>query len=452
MAHIHISSDRLQAFLEWEEVLDLEQIQSEMRVQGVKFGVDPSAIRIALGELLASGSVCVATGEPPIPAQAASVRLAVDQVRASGELDEDSQCMDFRERGGIHSVLKGDPIGTWIPATDGTPGKGVDGESIDAPAASGSDQSRGQNVRAELGANGCLNLFAEIDGVVRLGPNGDVYVTNLFELEADVDLGCGNIKVAGSVHIHGTIRSGFKVIAGQDIDVDAAIEDAQVEAGQYINVGTGILAGEDSLIQAEKGIKAKYAQNATLRSGGDVILEVDTNSSIEAAGSIIAKEGAGHLRGGRYVAQESIVAKELGSSQGAVTHVRVGVDPKLLRERGRIQRDLQAAQGHAKKLQRQRGVQNSKRVGQSMTRDQASGIRRAMKAQRDLKKTIELLQSQQRGLESAMAKAELPTIRIEKTIYSGVRIQMGDAHLLIENTRPGGTFRRDPDTGEITFN
>lgn len=450
MAHLHISPDRLQATLTWDEALDLEQITAELQAVGVKHGLDHAAIQEALQRGSDEGSVCIATGLKPIAQEAARVQLTVKQGQASGALDEESQRMDFRERGGVHSVQQGDAIGIWFPGTDGTPGKGVDGLPIDPPAPATPDQSRGQNVHAKAREGGSLNLFAEIDGVVRMGPSGDVYVTDLFDVATDVDLGCGNIDVSGSVHIHGTIRSGFQVHAGQDIDVDETIENANVKAGKSLSVGAGILASDEALIQAEDEIRAKFTQNAILRSGGDVILEVDTNSTIEAARSIIAKEGSGHLRGGHYVAGKSLIVKELGSTQGVETFVRLGMEPKQLRELARIQKDLRAAQAQAKKLQRQRGVQSAKRVGQSMTPEQAGGIRRSMKAQRDLKRTTDLLEQQQREFETAIFEDGLPELRVEKAIHSGVHIQIGNAHLFIDHTRPGGTFRLDPNTGEIT--
>lgn len=450
MAHIHISSDRLSALLQWEEGLDLEQVTAELESQGIRYGVDHAAIARALAAPPSEETLCIATGCEPVARDAARVQLAVQQDLSSGALDLESERMDFRERGGMHSVLTDDAVGLWFPCTDGEPGMGVDGIRIEPPAPSTPDQSCGENVRMEPGDGEGLQLFAEIDGVVRMGPTGDVYVTDVLEVDSDVDLGCGNINVSGSVHITGTIRRGFKVCAGQDIDVDGAIEDAEVKAGKSLTVSSGILAGDQGLIQAGDDVRVKFTQNATVRAGGNVVLEMDTNSTIESGGSILANEGSGHLRGGRYLAVESLVAKELGSNYGVETHVRLGTNPQLLRELQRIQKELKASHARASKLQRQRDVDTAKRLGQALTRELASGIRCAMKAQRDLKKSTVLLEQQQGNLEAAMAEAGLPLLRIEKTIHSGVTIQMGNARLLIEQTRTGGTFCRDAITGEIT--
>jgi uncharacterized protein (DUF342 family) len=450
LVQIHISSDRLKAFLDCEEPVELAVIEEELTAQSVVFGIDVEALKAAISQDEPEGPTCIANGVAPIARTASRVELANEQKLASGHLDTESGRMDFRERGCVHSVQSGDLVGTWYPGTDGIPGTGVDGLTIDPPAPNTEDQSRGVHVRSEVGEKGSVLLYADIDGVVRLGPSGDIYVTNVFEVEEDVDLSCGNIEVDGSVHILGTIRSGFRVHAGEDITVECTIENASVKAGQSLSVGAGILSGVENLIQANDLIRAKFTQNANLRSGGDIIVEVDTNSTIEAGKSILAKEGPGHLRGGVYMAGQSLIANELGSSQGVETIVRVGINPQLARELVRIRADLLASRIEEEQLQRTREVQNAKRLGTTLTPEHAVGVRQAMKTQRDIQNSITLLDKRQVAIQLAMVEGGIPFVRVDKVVHAGVRMQIGDAFLTIEHTRPGGTFRRDAETGKIT--
>ncbi|MFT7486795.1 MAG: hypothetical protein ACI9F9_002651, partial [Candidatus Paceibacteria bacterium] len=235
-----------------------------------------------------------------------------------------------------------------------------------------------------------------------------------------------------------------------DIDVGQCVEDADIKAGKALRVGAGILAGGVGVVQAREVVRAKYTQNAILRCRGDVHIEADTNSTIECSGIISAREGAGRLRGGTYCAGVGVWATEIGSPQGVETWVRVGRDPGLARVLARVSSDLLVVQAKAKKLQRERGVESAKRVGQSLTREHAGAIRRAMKAQREFQKSRSLLETQRLEIEAAMAEADQPFVRVEKLIYSGVHLQIGDALLSIDSTRPGATFRRDAETGEVS--
>ncbi len=424
---------------------------NELKAQGIIFGIDVEAINQALLETARTETICIAEGHESIPPEAALVHLAFEASKSSGTLDEETQRIDFRERGGVHSVTEGAPVGTWIPGTLGTPGIGVDGEAIEPGEPETISQSRGENVRGEPGESGQLNLFAEIDGVVRMGPNGDVYVTNVLEVEADVDLDSGNIDVAGSVDIKGTVHSGFRVHAEHDVDVCGTIENANIRAGKSLVVRSGILGGDLSDVYAKDEIRVKFAQNALLKSDGNIILEVDTNSTVKAGKSILAKEGHGRLRGGVYEARESIVAKELGSPQGVATRAYVGIDPAQLRELHRLRNEVRRAKSKGKKIQRQRDALETKRNGQALTPEFAIELRTCIREQGEQNRAAELVEAQLLTIETDLRARKAPVIRIEHAIHAGVQIQIGDAFLQIDHTRPGGTFRLDPETEEIVF-
>ena len=76
-----------------------------------------------------------------------------------------------------------------------------------------------------------------------------------------------------------------------------------------------------------------YAQNAYLSCGGDVVVRhIGTNSVIECGGRLLATEGKGVLRGGRYTAAQGVTAKTMGSEMGVDTLVSIGRDPRMKRE------------------------------------------------------------------------------------------------------------------------
>ena len=450
VAQIHINTDRTKAFLNWDGCMTLEEISTTLEELGVVYGIDHASIEAALAGKQSDTEVCIANGLECVPKEAARVELLEEAQQTSGTIDVETQCMDYRERGGVHSVKIGDPVGTWFPRTKGTPGKGVDGQAIEPKEPAEKDQWRGDFVRAVAGPDGTLDLFSEIKGVIRMGPSGDVYVTDVFEVKGDVDLSCGNLQVAGSIHVVDTIRNGFRVHAGQDIHVDIAIENADVNAGKSLVVGAGIYGGDIGKVRAGELIKAKFSQNANMRSGGDIVLSFDTNSTIEATRRIIATEGEGRLRGGVYFAGECIIAKELGSPNGTTTRVQVGMGPKEHRELARIKNDLRRAQAKSKKVQKILEEHAANRAGRALTKEQADKVRTAMKDQRELIASVANLELNQSDLEAVMKNVNPLAIRIEKTVHAGVQIQIGNAFLKIENTLQGCTFRRDAETEEIT--
>lgn len=450
MTIVVLSSDRLEAFLTLESAAELSGVRNELSEAGVVHGI----LNPELAQICAQGtggeSVCIARGTAPGFARPERLELEFESAKTAGRIDPISHRMDFRERGTVHNVFEGERLGVLLPALEGAAGIGVDGVEL-APAPSAElSASIGPGVRVEEQTDGSCVLFAELDGVVRVAPSGELFVTDMLSLPGDVDLSTGNIDVLGSVSVGGTVRAGFKVQACHDVDVDAAVEDATVTAGKSLTVGAGILGGGSGVVVAGKSIQAKYAQNATLRCGGDVVLQVDTNSGIECAGLLSAREGAGHLRGGTYWAGAGLWARELGSAQGVPTLVQVGNDPHLTRELARVRSDLRVNGGRVMKLQRERGVASAKRVGRSLTRDQAGNARRTMKAQRELLRARRLLEAREAELERGLALAAPPFVRVESRIHAGVRLQIQNSHLTIDQSRAGGTFLRDDQSGEIT--
>lgn len=84
-----------------------------------------------------------------------------------------------------------------------------------------------------------LHLFSDVTGHVSL-TGGKVFVSDVYEVQADVDTSTGDINYAGSVHIHGSVRGGFVVTSRGDIVVDGSVEDAMLQAGGDIIVQCGI--------------------------------------------------------------------------------------------------------------------------------------------------------------------------------------------------------------------
>jgi uncharacterized protein (DUF342 family) len=447
---LRIDTDRLHAHLVLDSSAVPAVVAAELDELGVVFGLDQVALDRAIADGTDGEPVCIASGTAPVPGRATRVELDFDPEQRIGTLDADSQQVDYRERGGLHSVEVGDRLGIWYPAETGVPGTGVDGEPIEPTSPSAAGVSVGSGIRCDPGADDTLVLFAELAGVVRVASDGTLKVSDLLEIQGDVDLSIGNIDVQGSVHVKGTVRSGFSVHARQDIDVDGMVEDADVSAGDSLRVRMGVVAGQDGVVNARSQIRAKYFQNATVRCRGDVILEADTNSAIESGGTILAREGGGRMRGGTYTAATGLWALELGSALGAETHVRVGKNSELAREMARACSEQALLAGKFKKLQRKCGLDNVKRVGGSLTRLQATAVRAAMKARRDMQKRITLVEHRKRTIEAAMASGPAPFVRVEKQVHAGVQIQIGDAVLSIDRTRAGGIFRRDAETGEIT--
>ncbi len=450
MAPVQLSADRLEALLQLPGPADLQAVRAELQEAGVLFGLDEAALCEACAQGTNGELVLVARGKAPVAARPARIDLQINLDEQAGAVEAESDRIDFRERGGMCSVDAGTLLGTLWPAEEGEAGVGVDGEAL-APLPCGeSGSSVGLGVRFVEGPQGSQLLHAEFDGVVRVSGGGQLHVSDALEIRGDVDLETGNLDVKGSLIVRGAIRAGFRVKARKDILVSEVIEDAHVMAGGSLQVGGGIIGGGESVIRATEGIRAKFSQNAVLRCDADIVLQSDTHSRVECRGELLATGTPGCLRGGNYWAGGGLRARELGSEHGVVTRVQVGEDPVLMRQVARLRSTLDSTHSRVMKLQRERSVENAKRVGGTLTPDIAKGVRRNMKALRDQTKQQGMLQKQLAEMEAQLFGVDCPTIRVESTLHAGVELCIGSASLLITHKRSGGVFRLDEDTQEIT--
>lgn len=69
---------------------------------------------------------------------------------------------------------------------------------------------------------------------------GKVFVSDVYEVPADVDNSTGNIEYSGSVTVRGNVKGGFRISAKGDIVVEGIVEDAELYAGGQIIVKRGI--------------------------------------------------------------------------------------------------------------------------------------------------------------------------------------------------------------------
>jgi len=119
--------------------------------------------------------------------------------------------LDYRDRGAHPHVAEGTPVARYHPPTKGERGMDVFGNEL--PARDGAERPirKGENIREVTQEDGTILFEATAMGLVNVR-KGSVAVSTVLHIDGDVDMSTGNIVVeTGSVHVKGTVRSGFSV-------------------------------------------------------------------------------------------------------------------------------------------------------------------------------------------------------------------------------------------------
>ena len=156
------------------------------------------------------------------------------------------------------------------------------------------DFQAGENV--ELRSD---DFWSMIDGAVMI-KNNTVSVSDIYSFAGDIDLQSGNLQhKKGAVRIEGTVRSGFEVQAGSHIIVDQTVEDATLKCGGDVEIVGGVIHAGDGSIEASGSVTARYAQNARISAGEDIVINGPAmNCDLYASSRIIVTGDKARMIGG----------------------------------------------------------------------------------------------------------------------------------------------------------
>lgn len=312
--------------------VNAREILIDANKRGINHGLDTQKITqlAAKARTAEPGAVfneIIANGTPPkhgIDGELEKIAWTLKDRILKPEKQSDGS-VDMRNLGPVISCQIDDEMMRRHPPKPGEYGYGVTGTEI--PFNQGKDYKLHVGEGTKISDQDQDLLVATRPGLPRLIDFG-MTVDDVLELDR-VDLSTGNIEFNGSILIKDNVAEEMVVKATGDISIGGIIESATVEAQGDILIGNGIIGrklGEDSdehsvSVSAKKDIYAKYAQNADLICGQDIIMkEYLFNCSTQAGNSIwVGRENVadGHLMGGRAAAGRQITAGYIGAESGS---------------------------------------------------------------------------------------------------------------------------------------
>lgn len=319
----------------WETTL------SALDNKKVTFGIDQEAVnRLSAPEnilTLQKLASCV----PPVPGEDGRTEEHFPRTVGTPQLVENDQgIVDFDNLNWLTHIDAGTVICDIVQPTQGKPGTNIQGNPIRPYNGKRAALPKGDNVI--LNEEG-TSLVAKVDGQISFR-DGKFHVNNVIVIKGDVDLSTGSIDVQGDVVIHGTVRAGFTVNASGNVTIGGLVEGSQITAGGSVMVGRGMNGNVTGSITAGQDVVCKYMENATVHVWGDVRMDSIVNCDISARGKVVVKSGRGIIVGGTVRAMGGIEAKVIGNRAGRLTILSIGPTPWFLREKAKIEEELEKIQ------------------------------------------------------------------------------------------------------------
>ncbi|HHY04992.1 MAG TPA: DUF342 domain-containing protein, partial [Thermoanaerobacterales bacterium] len=227
---VEISKDLMKAFLfvippKGGKMMTYGEVVESIKEKGITFGVDYGQINQIIENEIFFKKVEIAKGINPVHGKDGEIKLYFDiKKNIRPKFTEDDKA-DFFNLDYVNNVKKGQLLAEIIPPTEGKPGKTITGKTLLAKHGKKVKLTAGKNIK--ISEDG-LKLYSEIDGQPQL-QGTKLSVVPVLEIKGDVGPATGNIDFVGSVLIRGRIKSGFRVVAKGDVQVERTLEDAEIK-------------------------------------------------------------------------------------------------------------------------------------------------------------------------------------------------------------------------------
>lgn len=315
-----VSKDMMQAVV-WKEPageseITTATIQDLLEEQGIKAGIDKSAIEQCVADKNYGNEYIVATGKEPTDGKDGYFEFFFDRnlestkpkIREDGSVDYSLQ---------RQLVQSGQLLCNYHPAKGGAFGYTVFA-SVIAPVAV-KDLPPYHTTGVEKKDN---QYFATVNGEVHLNQD-TLFVDDKLIIYGDASNATGEVRFNGDIQIQGDVLSNVHVVADGSVEVFGVVEGARIEAGKDIIVKHGIHGMEKAILKAKGSVYASFIEEAHIEAEENIVFNYMCNSTVYAKKHIRAEGRAGSILGGTTIAGESILAKRVGNESETRTKLKI---------------------------------------------------------------------------------------------------------------------------------
>jgi uncharacterized protein (DUF342 family) len=417
-----------------------EDIVSTLVRYGVKYGLDEQLVNAYLKDRQYCTDYILAKATPASQGHDAVIQYHFNtDLTLKPKTNEDGS-VDFHQLDIISHCKKDELLATLIPVDLGKPGIDVCGKIL-RPAKVNNKILRHGN-KVYLSEDG-LRMYSQVDGHVTL-TEGRVFVSDTYEIPADVDVSTGDIEYEGNVVIKGNVLTGFSVKAKGDVEVNGVVEGARIEAGGQIVLKRGMQGMNRGILIASGNIITKFIENAEVIAGGYITTESIMHSKVSAKGDIIVGGRRGFVTGGEIRSGSLISVKTAGSQMGTTTLLEVGIDPKIVEEFRELEKKLALMISDKEKLAQSLALFRKKlSAGGPITEEKKDFLLKVTKSNIMLETQISETRKRYDDLKIDMETITNGMIKVGDSIYPGTKLVISNVIYFVREQIQHSKFIRD---------
>ena len=425
-------------------VMNAADIIAQLQGKGILYGLDAEAIQNFLNNRLYNTNFDFAVGTPPVIGKDAKIEYFFNTNPSLKPKHYEDGSVDYHELNTISEVTKGDLIARLTPADRGAPGRDIMNREIPTRNVKDMKLSGGKNIH--LSEDG-TQMFTEVTGHVSL-VNGQVFVSDVYEVPADVDNSTGNIYYNGNVHVKGSVRGGFAIQAQGDVVVDGVVEDAFVSAEGQVIVKCGIHGMNKGVIDAKGNVIIQFIENAKVFAGGYIETGSILYSEVNAGEDVLVNDKKGFITGGVIRAGGKVESRIIGSSMGAMTKIEVGMAPDKKELYAHLQKDILLLSQKINKINPiVKTYQDFIQSGKMLDQKNLMYLNNLMAELKDAKGKLQDDRVRFNALHQELLNSKHAKVKVARDIFPGVNITISDISMTTKDKRSFCCFEKK--NGEI---
>jgi len=419
--------------------LSEEEIIAELRDKKVTHGILDVIVKKHVDDPEYCKNMIIAKGIPAINGHDAEIEYKFNTDRkAKPRLNEDGT-VDFHQLDNINHVKKGDVLAVLTPEDHGTPGTDVCGGVIPPVKVKRLVLKHGNNI--ELSEDKC-EMYSMVDGHVIL--EGDrVFVSNNYDVGADVDTSTGDISYNGSVTVMGNVRTGFAIKAEGNVEVFGVVEGAEIEAGGDVILHRGIQGMSKGIIRAKGNVLSKFIESANVIADGYIETDSLLHSDISAKGDIYVRGKNGSIIGGNTRSSVLIEAATIGSPMGTTTVVEVGTDPAVKDRVNYLKQTISTKTDEKEKLDKVLLALRKKKELGILEEEKVPLIASTTKTVVMLDSEVKTMTKEYETLQGELETNKSAMIKVKKDIFPGTKVAISEDYILIHEKNCHCIYKKD---------
>lgn len=407
----------------------------------IQVGLKDNVIKHMIDSEVYNESICIAEGIPPVNEKDGYIKYYFDYDKKLMPKLKVDGTVDYKDLNLVNNVNEGEVLAQITMPSGGKEGLKVTGEGIPYKEGKTPFFKYGKNVKeAEDG----MYLTSTASGQVKL-LNDKLVVLEVLEVPA-VDNSTGNIDFNGSIKIKGNVVNGFELKADGDVEVFGVVEGADIKSSGDILIKQGIQGCNSGKIYSKRNIVTKFIENSYISCKRNLTVEAVMHSEVfcNETVNVIGKRGL--LVGGICRARREIRAKTIGSRMETLTVLEVGVEPESKKKYEDLTKEISIMEKNLDKVKKSLTMLNNM-FKSNKGKEKKQLFKKLEKTKIALEHKLDKLNREHISIKIKMGNLARGRIKVEDTIYPGVKIVIGDSVMFIREELSNCTFYRDE--GEI---